>query len=128
MPRQYLNEADDVPKAYSYIRFSSAKQQSGDSVERQTKLSANYAAKHGLELDTQLNMSDLGISAYDGANLKKGALGQFLQLVEQSRIEKGSYLLVESLDRLSRDKVMDAFSIFSDILRADAHILPEHQS
>ena len=73
MPRQYLNEADDVPKAYSYIRFSSAKQQSGDSVERQTKLSANYAAKHGLELDTQLNMSDLGISAYDGANLKKGA-------------------------------------------------------
>ena len=118
MPRQYLNEADEVPKAYSYIRFSSAKQQGGDSVERQTKLSVNYAAKHGLELDTQLNMSDLGISAFDGSNLKKGALGQFLQLVEQSRIEKGSYLLVESLDRLSRDKVMDAFSIFSDILRA----------
>ena len=118
MPRQYLNEADEVPKAYSYIRFSSAKQQSGDSVERQTKLSANYAAKHGLELDTQLNMSDLGISAYDGANLKKGALGQFLLLVEEGRIEKGSFLLVESLDRLSRDKVMDALSIFSDILRA----------
>lgn len=107
-----------MPKAYSYIRFSSTKQQKGDSVERQTKLSENYAAKHGLELDNKLKMVDLGISAYDGANLKKGALGQFLQLVEGNRIAKGSYLLVESLDRLSRDKVMDALSIFTDILRA----------
>lgn len=107
-----------MPKAYSYIRFSTAKQQTGDSIERQTKLSENYAAKNGLELDTELNMRDLGISAYDRSNLKKGALGQFLKLVEENLIPKGSYLLVESLDRLSRDKVMDAFSIFNDILMA----------
>lgn len=107
-----------MPKAYSYIRFSSAKQQTGDSVDRQTKRSEDYAAKHGLELDTELNMRDLGISAYDRSNLKKGALGHFLRLVEEKRIPVGSYLLVESLDRLSRDKVMDALSIFTDILRA----------
>jgi len=104
--------------AYSYIRFSSVKQQKGDSVERQTRLSVEYAARNGLQLDTKLNMRDLGISAYDRSNLKKGALGQFLRLVEDGRIEKGSYLLVESLDRLSRDKVMDALSVFTDILRA----------
>ena len=75
-----------MPKAYSYIRFSSAKQQRGDSVARQTLLSENYAAKHGLELDTKLNMSDLGISAYDRSNLKKGALGEFLRLVEEEQI------------------------------------------
>jgi DNA invertase Pin-like site-specific DNA recombinase len=107
-----------MPKAYSYIRFSSVKQQKGDSVERQTRLSENYAAKHGLELDVSLNLNDLGISAFDRSNLKKGALGQFLRLVEEGRIPRGSYLLVESLDRLSRDKVMDALSIFTDILRA----------
>lgn len=107
-----------MPKAYSYIRFSSVKQQKGDSVERQTRLSETYAAKHGLELDTDLNLRDLGISAFDRSNLKKGALGQFLRLVEEGRIPRGSYLLVESLDRLSRDKVMDALSIFTDILRA----------
>lgn len=107
-----------MPKAYSYIRFSSVKQQRGDSVERQVRLSENYVATHGLELDTELNMRDLGISAYDRSNLKKGALGQFLQLVEEGRIPRGSFLLVESLDRLSRDKVMDALSIFTDILRA----------
>ena len=100
-----------VTKAYSYIRFSSIKQQKGDSVERQIRLSENYAAKHGLELDTELNLSDLGISAYDRSNLSKGALGQFLKLIEGNRIQKGSYLLVESLDRLSRDKVMDALAI-----------------
>ncbi|WP_265949761.1 recombinase family protein [Dechloromonas sp. A34] len=107
-----------MPKAYSYIRFSSAKQEAGDSITRQVRLSEEYAAKHGLELDTELNMRDLGISAYDRSNLKKGALGYFLRLVEEKRIPVGSYLLVESLDRLSRDKVMDALSIFTDILRA----------
>jgi DNA invertase Pin-like site-specific DNA recombinase len=107
-----------MPKAYSYIRFSSVKQQKGDSVERQTRLSVEYAARNGLELDKELSMSDLGISAYDRSNLKKGALGQFLRLVEEGRIPRGSYLLVESLDRLSRDKVMDALSVFTDILRA----------
>lgn len=107
-----------MPKAYSYIRFSSAKQEAGDSLARQIRLSEEYAAKHGLELDTGLTLHDLGLSAYDRSNLKKGALGQFLRLVEEKRVPEGSYLLVESLDRMSRDKVMDALSIFTDILRA----------
>ena len=67
-----------MPKAYSYIRFSSVRQQRGDSVARQTKLSVEYAAKHGLDLDTDLNLSDLGISAFDRSNLNKGALGLFV--------------------------------------------------
>jgi DNA invertase Pin-like site-specific DNA recombinase len=112
-----------MPKAYSYIRFSSVRQQRGDSVARQTRLSAEYAAKHNLDLDTELNLSDLGISAFDRSNLEKGALGQFLRLVEEGRIPKGSFLLVESLDRLSRDKVMDALAIFSSILKAGITIV-----
>ena len=108
-----------MTKAYSYIRFSSVKQQKGDSVERQTKLSENYAAKHGLALDTEQGMRDLGISAYDRSNLlEKSALGEFLLRVKEGLIPRGSYLLVESLDRLSRDKVMDALAIFLSILKA----------
>jgi DNA invertase Pin-like site-specific DNA recombinase len=107
-----------MAKAYSYIRFSSAKQLKGDSIARQTKLSESYAAKHDLELDTNLSMRDLGVSAYDRSNLTKGALGEFLRQIEQGNIPVGSYLLVESLDRLSRDKVMDALNIFSGILKA----------
>ena len=112
-----------MPKAYSYIRFSSVRQQRGDSVARQTRLSAEYADKHNLDLDTELNLSDLGISAFDRSNLEKGALGQFLRLVEEGRIPKGSFLLVESLDRLSRDKVMDALAIFTSILKAGITIV-----
>ncbi len=104
--------------AYSYIRFSSTEQLKGDSLRRQTDLSRSYAEANGLDLDTKLNLRDLGISAFDKSNLNKGALGQFLKLVEDGMIPRGSYLLVESLDRLSRDKVMDALGIFLNILNA----------
>lgn len=107
-----------LPIAYSYIRFSSTEQLKGDSLRRQTDLSRNYAEANGLDLDTKLNLRDLGISAFDKSNLNKGALGQFLKLVEDGMIPRGSYLLVESLDRLSRDKVMDALGIFLNILNA----------
>ena len=95
-----------MPKAYSYIRFSSAIQLKGDSLKRQTSLREEYLAKHPeLELDTTLNLSDLGVSAYDRSNITKGALGRFLQAVKDGKIARGSYLLVESLDRLSRAQV-----------------------
>ena len=61
--------------AYSYIRFSSTEQLKGDSLRRQSELSKNYAEANNLELDTKLNLRDLGLSAYDKSNLKKGALG-----------------------------------------------------
>lgn len=112
-----------MPKAYSYIRFSTPDQIKGDSLRRQTELSKQYAEVRGLELDTTLNLRDLGVSAYDNSNIKKGALGQFLHLVENGRIESGSYLLVESLDRISRAQVMDALHVFLGILNAGISIV-----
>ena len=112
-----------TPKAYSYIRFSTPEQIKGDSLRRQTELSEQYAAKHNLQLDTTLSLRDLGLSAYDKSNITKGALGQFLRLVEEKTIPKGSYLLVESLDRLSRAQVMDALHVFMGILKAGIKIV-----
>lgn len=102
-----------MPKAYSYIRFSTPEQMKGNSFERQTDASKDYAEQNGLELVQ--NYSDLGISAYKGKNAEN-ALGEFLKAVKQDKIEKGSFLLVESLDRLSRDKVLTAFNLFTSIL------------
>ena len=104
--------------AYSYIRFSTPDQLKGDSLRRQLEKSEKYAAKNNLTLDTSLNMRDLGLSAFDKSNVIKGQLGGFLKAIEQGRVAKGSYLLVESLDRLSRAKVMDALGQFNDILKA----------
>lgn len=103
-------------KAYSYIRMSTERQLSGDSLRRQLELSRKYAAENNLLLDESLK--DIGVSAYSGANVEVGALGKFLEMVKDGRIEAGSYLIVESLDRLSRKRVLDALPPFIDLLKA----------
>ena len=104
------------PRAYSYIRFSSPEQSKGTSLERQLEASVKYAKEHGLELDDKLVLRDLGRSAYDGSNLAPdSALGQFLALVRNGDIPRGSYLLVESLDRLSRAHIDDAIQLFLEL-------------
>lgn len=112
-----------VPVAYSYIRFSTSEQKKGDSLRRQTELSESYAAKHGLTLDASLHLHDLGLSAFDRSNIERGALGGFLEAIKRGRIVPGSFLLVESLDRLSRDKVLAALEIFISILRQGVTIV-----
>jgi DNA invertase Pin-like site-specific DNA recombinase len=111
------------PIAYSYVRFSTPDQLKGNSLERQLKHSEKYAADHGLELDTSLNLRDLGLSAYHKVNVEKGALGVFLQAVSDGRIRPGSHLLVESLDRLSRAKVEEAQTLFLEIVNAGITIV-----
>lgn len=105
-----------MPIAYSYIRFSKAEQKKGDSLRRQIELSEKYAASNGLTLDDTLDLRDIGLSAFDRSNIERGALGAFLDAVKTGRVTRGSYLLVESLDRLSRDRVLAALNVFTSIL------------
>lgn len=112
-----------TPKAYSYIRFSTPEQQFGDSERRQTELSQKYAEAHGLTLDENLKYRDLGVSAFDKSNVTSGQLGAFLSAVDSGAVEPGSYLLVESLDRLSRAKITDAFEIFMRIINRGVRIV-----
>ncbi|MBB5408563.1 DNA invertase Pin-like site-specific DNA recombinase [Paraburkholderia sp. HC6.4b] len=111
------------PRVYSYIRFSSEKQASGTSIERQSEYAAEWAAAKGLTLDTTLTMYDLGLSAWKGEHLEKGALGGFIKAIEKGRIAPGSVLIVESLDRLSRDKVNKAQELFLRIINAGVCIV-----
>jgi hypothetical protein len=64
------------------IRFSTPQQKLGDSLRRQTEKAAKYAAEHGLTLDTELKMTDAGVSAFRGKNASTGALGGFVRAVE----------------------------------------------
>jgi DNA invertase Pin-like site-specific DNA recombinase len=108
---------DNSTKCYSYIRFSNEKQKEGDSLRRQIDLSEKFVKLHELTLDTKLNMHDLGFSAYKGDHIKKGALGHFIKLVNNGDIKHGSTLLVESLDRLSREDILTAFNQFVTLLQ-----------
>jgi DNA invertase Pin-like site-specific DNA recombinase len=105
--------------AYSYLRFSTPEQLKGDSLRRQTALAAAYAQRHGLTLDTELKLSDLGVSAFRGDNVAEtGALGGFLLAIKNGIVRPGSYLLVESLDRISRKQARKAVRILEDIVEA----------
>lgn len=112
-----------MPTAYSYVRFSTSDQLKGDSLRRQTEISQAYVEEHGLTLDTTLHFRDLGLSAFDRSNITRGALGAFLEAVKRGRVESGSFLLVESLDRLSRAEVLDALEVFTGILKGGITIV-----
>lgn len=105
------------PRVISYVRFSSKRQASGRSEERQGDSALKWCEANGLVLDD--NLSDLGVSAFRGSHRTraKGGLAQFLQNVENGKIPAGSYLLVEHFDRLSREEVSDAQDLVKSILR-----------
>lgn len=114
------------PKAYSYIRFSSPEQSRGDSQRRQRETAAKYAEDHGLDLvlDRDYQFFDAGVSAYKGRNAThEGKLRRFYDYVKDGRIESGSYLLVESLDRLSREDVLVALPRFIDLLNEGINVV-----
>jgi DNA invertase Pin-like site-specific DNA recombinase len=93
------------PKAYSYVRWSTPQQSQGSSLSRQLEKARTYAKENKLELDETTNFRDAGVSAYQGRNVLKGALGDFLRAVQEGIVARGSYLIVESLDRISRETV-----------------------
>ncbi|WLC16674.1 recombinase family protein [Bradyrhizobium diazoefficiens] len=110
-------------RAYSYVRFSTPSQAAGATVQRQTEKAAKYAADHGLTLDTELNMMDLGMSAFRGKNARTGALGGFLKAVENGYVERGSYLLIENMDRLSRADIVTAQGLFLQLVGSGINLV-----
>lgn len=109
-------------RCYSYIRFSTPAQAQGDSMERQIRLSREWARQHGIEFDESLCITDLGKSAYKGDHVRDGALGDFIELVNDGQVPKGSYLLVENLDRLSREGLWKAHTQFHQLITAGIRI------
>jgi len=110
---------------YPYIRFSSEKQSGGHSHKRQTGSIEDYAKINSYEVNDTLNLRDLGISAYKGKNAKIGALGMFIKMVEDGSIptDGSSYLCIEQFDRLSRQTVDEAYSLFRKILLLNVNII-----
>jgi DNA invertase Pin-like site-specific DNA recombinase len=114
------------PVAYSYVRFSSPEQLKGDSRRRQLERTADWCKRHDVRLDESTTFEDLGKSAFLGkhrSNPDRHALAAFLQLVEKGRIARGSYLIVESLDRLTREDIQPALLLILGLLQAGVRIV-----
>jgi DNA invertase Pin-like site-specific DNA recombinase len=95
----------------------------GHSRQRQLERSANWVATHGVVLADRVHLEDIGVSAFKGANIKGGALGRFLEAAESDRIPAGSYLIVESLDRISRQEILQSLSVFLRIIAAGINLV-----
>jgi DNA invertase Pin-like site-specific DNA recombinase len=113
----------EVTRAYSYVRFSTPSQAAGASLQRQTEKATKYAQEHGLTLDTEMNMMDIGVSAFRGKNARTGALRVFLDAVERGHVPQGSYLLVENMDRMSRDGIIASQGLFSLLISSGINIV-----
>jgi DNA invertase Pin-like site-specific DNA recombinase len=104
-------------KAYSYIRFSTKHQEQGDSLARQTEDTEIYCKRNDLLLDNSLDLKDLGVSAYKGKNQReKSSLGRFIQACKNGIVERGSALIVEAIDRLTRETPRKAISLITTLL------------
>lgn len=110
------------PLAYSYVRFSTAKQELGDSLRRQVEMARAYAAEHDLRL-AENSYQDLGVSGYKGKNAQAGALGAFMTAVKSGIVVPGSYLLIEQFDRLSRDQVTRALRLLLDLVEHEITVV-----
>ena len=104
-------------KAYPYSRISTGTQKKGGGLRRQASSPAIQNAKNeGFIIDRSWKLIDDGKSAYHGDNLAIGKLSVFIQAVKTGEIEEGSALIVEHLDRLTRQNVRTAAKLFLDIL------------
>ena len=61
--------------------------------------------------------TDEGVSGFKGKNFSnESALSAFLKLVENRTVEKGSVLIVENMDRLSRQSIIPCMTKFMEII------------
>lgn len=112
--------------AYSYLRFSSPEQAKGDSVRRQTDMTKAWCERNSIRYDESLSLRDEGISAFTGDHRKnpdRHALAGFLELVRQGKVARGSYFIIENLDRLTREDTVPAVNLFTGILLAGVRVV-----
>ena len=105
--------------AFSYIRFSSAIQANGDSYRRQLDETKRICDRNGWTLSTN-RFFDKAVSGFSGKNQKRD-LGRFIDLIGTS-IPIGSVLVVEALDRLTRQAPLDALALLNRIINAGVEI------
>ncbi len=110
-------------RAYSYERFSQARQADGDSLRRQSSLVKAYCDRHGLTLDTELTPRDAGVSGYTGDNSVGGELAAFLQAIADGKVPTGSVLIIENIDRLTRLPPHEANKVLDLIIQAGVSLV-----
>jgi DNA invertase Pin-like site-specific DNA recombinase len=107
-----------MPKCFSYSRVSSLIQlgEGKRGIQRQLESSRQWAIDNNMVLDESTEFSDLGISAY--GNKRRAGFDAILNGIDNGLVSVGDYLIVESLDRITRQPdILEAVEIFLSIVR-----------
>lgn len=99
--------------AYSYIRLSSRQQIMGDGQRRQMEAAITYCRDNNLTLSDK-SFRDLGVSAFK--EVDRPSLGDLHQCIENGTIKAGDVIILEKLDRLSRQGIATTQKMLQDIL------------
>lgn len=103
-----------MSKAHSYIRFSSSKQDKGNSQKRQQDLIHKWLVKNPEVELSILTYNDYGKSGFHGDHLKHD-FGRLMDAIESNKIKHGDFILVEAIDRIGRLPTMKAMNILTSI-------------
>ncbi|KWV68385.1 MULTISPECIES: recombinase family protein [Pseudomonas] len=109
-----------MPKAYAYVRYSRAIQATGDSENRQLTALDLFETATGTKVVEVIY--DKGKSAFRGDNARSGNFKEMLDRMESGAIQKGDYLVVESIDRITRQRVLDGVELLQGILKKGINI------
>lgn len=108
----------------AYARFSSTGQIGGSSIERQFEAAKAFAAERGWSIDEFV--SDEARSAFHGHHKTAGQLGQILERAVQGQLGRGDTIIVENIDRLSREKITDAMTTLLALMNAGVSVVTLH--
>ncbi|MGR5138561.1 recombinase family protein [Vibrio jasicida] len=106
--------------AYSYIRFSSKAQAEGDSLRRQLQRTKEWCRNNDVELSDK-NFQDLGISAFKEKT--RPSLDDLFSAIQTGSIVEGDFIILENLDRLSRQGIDHTQDMLRQILRSGVKVV-----
>jgi DNA invertase Pin-like site-specific DNA recombinase len=111
------------PVLHPYVRISDPSQRKGGGLERQTTNDLKeFAERFGFTISKHIWVDD-GVSAWRGLNATPNhELGKFIAEANRGTIQPGDCLLVENLDRLSRQDIWAATSLVNDLRQLKIHI------
>jgi DNA invertase Pin-like site-specific DNA recombinase len=127
------------------MRFSNREQKDGDSLRRQTTARDAWCERNGVRLiETEVSINDPGVSGFkkgrrngkagddqwaslpeleDIINPDRRGLLAFLELIRRRKVPRGAYLIVENLDRLTRDEAVPASHLVTSILMSGVRVV-----
>lgn len=123
--------------AYIYARYSSQEQGKGTSLKRQIEGARDFIQSHtdweypqkDAQAQRERDFTDLGKSAYSGAHRAPGgSLYEFERKAAAGHFRNGAVLVVENLDRLTREGWKEALSILETLTANGVTVATIHGS